>query len=244
MRPPIATQMIKAIILDVEGTASPIDFVHKTLFPFAKARMEDFLRENLASVDEEIAALKAEYRKDFQDQVYGRRFSETDIASIVKYLEWLIDVDRKSTPLKSIEGRIWRAGYESGELRSVVFPDVRPALERWRSEGKKIAIFSSGSVLAQRLIFRHSDAGDLGPLIDAYFDTTTGKKQESASYAAIARDLGARTADCLFISDSTGELDAARAAGLRTVLSVRARNGIVRHPIDHDAAGSFADVTG
>lgn len=234
--------MIRAVILDVEGTTTPIDFVHKTLFPFAKSRMADFLRDNIASVDEEIAALKAEYRKDFQDQVYGRKFSETDPSTIVKYLEWLIDVDRKSTPLKSIEGRIWRAGYESGELRSVVFADVAGALARWREEGKKIAIFSSGSVLAQRLIFRHSDAGDLCPLIDAYFDTTTGKKQEPSSYAAIARELGVRPADCLFVSDSTDELDAARAAGLRTILSVRAGNGVVPHPIGHDAAGSFADI--
>ena len=130
-----------------------------------------------------------------------------------------MDRDRKSTALKSLQGRIWEAGYVSGELRSHLYPDVRPALERCRAQGRKIAIFSSGSVLAQRLLFAHTPDGDLTPLIDGFFDTTTGPKREPESYGRIAAALSVPPAAVLFVSDVAAELDAARAAGLadRTV---------------------------
>lgn len=234
--------MIKAILLDIEGTTTPIDFVHKRLFPFAKSRLSGFVSANLASSEKVFAALRAEYRRDFQDQIYGRKYDESEPSTVVNYLEFLIDVDRKSTPLKSIQGEIWKAGYETGELVSELFPDVFRAFERWRSDGKTIAIFSSGSELAQRLIFKYSNAGDLSPFIAAYFDTTTGKKQESASYSVIARELGVKPGELLFISDVVAELDAARDAGLRTALSMRPGNAVVRAPIAHDAIGSLTDL--
>lgn len=234
--------MIKTIILDIEGTTSPIDFVHETLFPYAKSKLRAFLEENLALIRDDIAELKSEYRKDFQDQIYGRKFAEDDPETIANYLEFLIDVDRKSTPLKSIEGRIWRAGYESGELESPVFADVPRALADWHRAGRTVAVFSSGSVLAQRLIFTYSNAGDLTGNIAAYFDTNTGKKQEPESYAAIARELGCKPSECLFVSDALIELDAARAAGFRTVLTVREGNGTYRHPVAHDIVGALTDI--
>ncbi len=234
--------MIKAILLDIEGTTTPIDFVHGTLFPFAKSKMAEFVRSNFAGLQNDIAELKSEYKKDFQDQIYGRKFTETDPDTVVNYLEFLIDVDRKSTPLKSIQGRIWQSGYESGELISNVFGDVPPAISSWNSSGKKTAIFSSGSVLAQRLIFKYSNSGDLSSLIAAYFDTNTGKKQESGSYTSIAREMGFRPSEMLFVSDAVSELDAARAAGFGTILSIREGNGVVRHPIHHDAVASLADL--
>ncbi len=234
--------MIKAILLDIEGTTTPIDFVHKKLFPFAKARLNDFIGARLASLGNTLVDLRAEYKRDFQDQIYGRNFNESDPATIVNYLEFLIDVDRKSTPLKSIQGEIWKAGYESGELVSELFPDVFRAIENWRSKGLSVAIFSSGSVLAQQLIFKYSNAGDLGPFISAYFDTTTGKKQESASYSTIARELGVKPGEMLFVSDVVTELDAAHDAGARTALSMRPGNGLVKAPIAHDAVGSLTDL--
>ncbi|MBK7708061.1 MAG: acireductone synthase [Acidobacteria bacterium] len=234
--------MIKAVLLDIEGTATPIDFVHRTLFPYAKSKMEDFVVRNIAALENEIAELKAEYRKDFQDQVYGRKFNDREPETIVKYLEWLIDVDRKSTPLKAIEGQIWRAGYESGELVSRVFADVPEALKRWTERGVKVAVFSSGSVLAQRLIFTYSNAGDLSGLISGYFDTHIGKKQNPGSYYAIARELGYKPGEMLFVSDVVAELDAARDAGFLTLLSVREGNGKYPHPIQHDVIGSFSDI--
>ena len=129
--------------------------------------------------------------------------------------------DRKSTALKSMQGKIWEEGYRSGDLRSEVYPDVPPALERWRREGIDLAIFSSGSVQAQRSLFRNTAAGDLTRFISAYFDTTTGPKTEPRSYAAIAAALGRSPSNMLFLSDVHAELDAARIAGMQTTLCVR-----------------------
>jgi enolase-phosphatase E1 len=148
----------------------------------------------------------------------------------------LIDHDRKSTGLKSLQGKIWAQGYREGDLRGEVFPDVPPALERWHRQGIDVAIFSSGSVQAQRNLFASTSAGDLTRLIRAYFDTTTGPKAVSHSYATIAAALGRSPADVLFLSDVATELDAARAAGMRTALCVRAPGSAPpagAHPVFH-----------
>lgn len=234
--------MIKAILLDIEGTTTPIDFVHKTLFPFAKAKIAEFVDMHFDEIETEIEQLEAEYHKDFQNQIYGRNFRANDSESIANYLKFLIDVDRKSTPLKSLQGRIWQSGYESGELQSVMFPDVPHAFRHWQAEGKTIAIFSSGSVLAQKLIFKYSNAGDLSGFIAHYFDTNIGAKREAEAYHKIAGELRRKSEEILFVSDVAQELDAARAAGFQTVLSIREGNGLVKAPIDHDAVASFADL--
>jgi enolase-phosphatase E1 len=140
-----------------------------------------------------------------------------------------MDQDRKSTGLKSLQGKIWEEGYRSGELKGEVYPDVLPALERWRSRGIDIAIFSSGSVQAQRLLFRNSVAGDLTHFIKAYFDTTTGPKREPESYARIAGALERRASEVLFVSDIVEELDAARTGGMRTALCVRTPSPLEMH---------------
>lgn len=233
---------MKAILLDIEGTTTPIDFVHQTLFPFAKEKIGAFVKENFDQIQAEIEQLKNEYRKDFAEQIYGRNFRAEVPETVVDYLKFLIEVDRKSTPLKSLQGRIWQAGYESGELESVMFPDVPTAFERWKTQKKTIAIFSSGSVLAQKLIFRYSNFGDLSGFISAYFDTHIGGKRESESYQKIASELGFSSAEILFISDISAELDAAQEAGLQTVLSIREGNGMVKKPINHDAVASLTDL--
>jgi enolase-phosphatase E1 len=133
-----------------------------------------------------------------------------------------MDRDRKSTALKALQGRIWKGGYRSGALKSHVYPDVRTALERCRAQRRSVAIFSSGSVLAQRLLFEHTVEGDLTPLIHAYFDTTTGPKQAAHSYRRIAEALRVAPGAVLFVSDVPAELDAAQAAGMGTGLCVRA----------------------
>ena len=146
-----------------------------------------------------------------------------------------MDQDRKSTGLKSLQGKIWEEGYRSGDLKGEVYPDVLPALERWRKEGIDIAIFSSGSVQAQRSLFRNSVAGDLTRFIKAYFDTTTGPKREPESYRRIAAALERSPSEVLFVSDIGAELDAARAAGMQTALCVRTGSlqGAVVHPSIH-----------
>ncbi len=132
-----------------------------------------------------------------------------------------MDRDRKSTGLKSLQGRIWEEGYRAGDLKGEVYPVVPPALERWCRQGIDIAIFSSGSVEAQRSLFTNTTAGDLTRLIRAYFDTTTGPKTAPHSYARIAAALERSPSEVLFLSDVGAELDAALSAGMRTALCVR-----------------------
>ena len=233
---------MKAILLDIEGTTTPIDFVLKTLFPFSKAKMDEFVREHFEEIGAEIAQLKTEYRKDFTGQLYGRDFREDAPESVSTYLKFLIDVNRKSTPLKSLQGQIWRAGYESGALQSEMFADVPRAFERWKKHSKIIAIFSSGSRLAQKLIFQYSNFGDLTPFISDYFDTTTGGKKEPESYRRIAEKLGFEPDDVLFVSDILAELDAARESGMQTVLSIRSGNGQITEDFTHRSVNSFDEI--
>lgn len=187
------------------------------LFPYARARVRDHLERR------DIAALRAEYGGESPQPGLPPWNAADDDASAEAYVYWLMDRDRKSTALKALQGRIWEAGYRAGELKGKgeVYPDVRPALERWRKAGKDIAIFSSGSVQAQRNLFANTTAGDLSPFLSGYFDTTTGPKREAGSYGKIATALQRAPRDVLFISDVTAELDAARQAGMQTALCVR-----------------------
>lgn len=216
--------MIKAILLDIEGTTTPIDFVHKTLFPYAKANIFKFVEANFGEITTEIAQLKSEYKKDFANQLYGRDFREDSAETVANYLKFLTEVDRKSTPLKSIQGKIWQKGYEAGELTSEIYEDVPRAFERWKADGKRIAIYSSGSVLAQKLIFKYSNFGDLSGFISNYFDTNIGTKKQGESYVKIANSMNLPQKRLAFISDVTAELDAAKFAGFHTCLSIREGN--------------------
>jgi len=217
---------IRALLLDVEGTTTPLDFVTRVLFPDARRHVRDFLdrRAGEAPIEADLARLRAEHEADAragQSPPPWPDGGEGGLDDAVAYVHWLMDRDRKSTGLKSLQGKIWEEGYRAGRLRGQVYPDVPRAFARWRAEGRDVAIFSSGSVLAQKLIFSRSDAGDLSAGIRAYFDTTTGPKRESASYRRIAAALEVEPAAVLFLSDVAEELDAARAAGMRTALCVR-----------------------
>ena len=152
-----------------------------------------------------------------------------------------MDRDRKSTALKSLQGKIWKAGFESGELKGTLFDDVPEAFKRWSAEAR-VAIYSSGSVEAQKLFFRYSIFGDLTPLICGYFDTRTGAKMESASYAAIAAAMNVAPDEVLFFSDAVRELDAAREAGCGTRLVMRPGNAPVADPHGHSVLESFAGL--
>ena len=221
----------RVVLLDIEGTTTPIEFVHHVLFPYARARVRDFLQSHASDegVREDIELLRREYAAE--------RPAELPSWNAESFVYWLMDRDRKSTGLKSLQGKIWEAGYRAGELKGKgeVYADVRPALARWHDAGKRIAIFSSGSVQAQRNLFANTTAGDLSAFLSGYFDTTTGPKRESRSYQRIAGELRCRPEDVLFVSDVSAELDAAREAGMRTALCVRGAppettNG---HPVIH-----------
>lgn len=208
----------RSILLDVEGTTTPIAFVRDVLFPFARSNAASFLavHRHEPDVRADLARLAEERARELED---GAPPGES--GDPLPYLFWLMDRDRKSTSLKDLQGRIWRDGYESGALVADVYPDVAPALARFRDAGIDVSIFSSGSVLAQRLLFAHTTAGNLRPMLRAFFDTTTGGKKEAESYARIAAALGRAPEEVLFVSDVEEELDAAARAGMDVALCVR-----------------------
>lgn len=220
----------RAILLDIEGTTTPVEFVYEVLFPFAREHAADFIRERYDSdaLAADLDALKEEHRADAAQgngpPTWRDGRGEARVESATAYVHWLMEQDRKSTALKSLQGKIWEGGYRSGRLKAQVYADVLPAFLRWRAQGRSIHIYSSGSVLAQKLLFAHTDAGDLTPHIGGYFDTNTGPKKEAASYRSIGNEIDLPAASILFLSDVTAELDAARAAGLQTALCVRPGN--------------------
>ena len=220
----------RAILLDIEGTTTPIAFVYEVLFPFARSRAAEFIRERYdpEEMRADLDALRAEHREDDakgnNPPAWLDATDDARIGSATRYVHWLMDQDRKSTALKSLQGKIWEGGYRDGRLKGQVYADVLPAFERWRAQGKSIHIYSSGSVLAQKLLFAHTTDGDLTAYIEGYFDTTTGPKKEAASYQSIGAQLNLPASEVLFLSDITAELDAARAAGMQTALCARPGN--------------------
>ena len=226
----ISTTGIRAVLLDIEGTTTPIAFVHEILFSYARANVKDYLQQKWDSPDvvEDLEKLCEENAVDqqqgFQPPVIDSATRDAHLDSLIAYINWLIDRDRKSTGLKSLQGKIWKQGYIDGTLKSQVFPDVPPAMELWHRAGLAISIFSSGSVLAQKLLFQHTNTGDLTPLISNYFDTSSGPKTDAQSYQRIASELEYAPKEILFVSDVMRELDAAREAGMEAVLCVRPGN--------------------
>lgn len=214
----------KVILLDIEGTTTPIDFVFQTLFPYARHHLAEYLAAHWDEVQADLTALQAEHDADTAQGLQPPPLDGAESASVVAYLHWLMERDRKSTPLKSLQGKVWEEGYRSGALKSQFFADVPPALARWQQQQKRIAIFSSGSVLAQKLLFTYTEFGDLSASISGWFDTNVGAKKEAASYQRIAAALGVAPQEVLFLSDVTAELIAAREAGMQTKLSLRPGN--------------------
>ncbi len=221
---------VRAILLDIEGTITPIAFVHDVLFPYARSHVGNYLASHFgnAETQADITRLRQEHAidvdHDLKPPMLINESPHDQIESIVSYVHWLIERDRKSTGLKSLQGKIWREGYTDGTLKAPLFADVAPALVRWRNAGLKICIFSSGSSVAQQLLFAHAELGDLTHLIDRYFDTTTGLKTATDSYRQIASALRRAEEEVLFISDLVAELDAASAAGVQTLLCIRPGN--------------------
>ncbi|MBI0534928.1 acireductone synthase [Roseomonas sp. KE2513] len=217
----------RAVVLDIEGTTSAIAFVKSTLFPFAERALDGYLRAHAG--DAAVAALLNEVRN-----------LAPGVEPEAALRGWMAR-DEKVTPLKALQGMIWREGFESGQLRGHLWPDVAPCLRAWAGAGIALRIYSSGSVEAQRLLFAHTEAGDLTPLLSGFDDTRTGPKREAASYASIAASAGFTPAEMLFLSDVAEELDAAASAGLAVCQLVRPADGTLasgRHP----ACATFPEV--
>ena len=240
---------IGAILLDIEGTTTPIAFVTQVLFPHARRHLRSHLERHRRSPAYEtlFAAFREEHASEpLQGEGLPPWIDEPEsgrLAAVAAYAEWLMDRDRKSPALKELQGRIWEDGYRRGDLVGEVFPDVPGALRRWQERQLPVGIFSSGSVLAQRLLFGHSSAGDLTAFLRWYFDTRVGAKIEPDSYRTIARAIGLPAHAILFVSDVTRELTAARAAGMQVRLSIRPGNPPQPDAHEFEAVSSLSEVS-
>ena len=205
---------VTALVTDIEGTTTSVSFVYDVLFPYARAHLPGYVRAHtqmLGSLLDDVRQAEANPSLDVD-------------GCIAILLRWM-DEDRKETPLKTLQGMIWQEGYEDGGFTGHLYPDVAPCLRRWKAQGFALHVYSSGSVAAQKLLFGHSDAGDLTPLFSGWFDTLVGGKKEAASYGRIAAEIGAPPANILFLSDNPDELSAASLAGLTVMGLDRPGNG-------------------
>ncbi|MGO4552040.1 acireductone synthase [Lysobacter sp. 2RAF19] len=228
--------MTTRILTDIEGTTSSISFVRDVLFPYARRALPGFVREH--GKDPEV--------RRWLDQVAMENGGVCSDEMIVETLQGWIDEDRKHTALKALQGMVWDAGYRNADFTAPLYPDVAPALRAWRDAGHPLAVYSSGSVPAQKLLFGHTDAGDLTGMFTVWFDTAVGHKRDADSYRRIAAEYGGNAGDIVFLSDIVEELDAARDAGMRTVLLDRRedypspRTGEATH--GHARVESFAEI--
>lgn len=235
----------EAVLLDIEGTTTPISFVKDILFPYAKKNVKVYLERNWGTTQctEDIEALRNQAKKDkdimegvvsipdlddenqSSDDKNGVDSSrETIIDAAVKNVLWQMSSDRKTTALKQLQGHIWKEAYDDGKIKGDIFDDVTPAFKQWKSKDVKIYIYSSGSVAAQKLLFGNSKFGDLLQYINGHFDTNIGAKMESNSYEKIAEEMKMKPSSILFVTDVIGEAKAALEAGFKTAVSVRPGN--------------------
>ncbi len=223
--------MIKAIVTDIEGTTSSISFVKDVLFPYARANLAGFIRSRAG--DLQVKPLLEDVCREL-----GESLSIEQIIS--QFIEWL-DEDKKVTPLKSLQGLIWEAGYRQGDFKGHVYPDAAAKLKAWKTGSLSLYIYSSGSVYAQKLLFAHTEYGDLTPLFSGYFDTHIGGKKDRSSYLEIAGQLAIPAHQLLFLSDIKEELDAAKTAGFETIWLIR--DGAPDPEAEHRQVSSFDQIS-
>jgi enolase-phosphatase E1 len=222
--------MIKAIVTDIEGTTSSLSFVKDVLFPYARAKLPEFVRQH--QDESTIKQLLA----DTCEEANNTLSTENAIKQLI---EW-IDQDKKITPLKALQGLIWEAGYKQGDFKGHLYQDAIDNLKAWKKKGISLYVYSSGSILAQKLLFGHTDVGDLTPLFSGYFDTLVGGKKEADSYRKIAIEINFPANNILFLSDIKEELDAAKAVGYQTIWLTR-DNAPDSHAA-HPQVSSFDDI--
>ena len=237
------------LLLDIEGTTCPVSFVTDILFPFAKQELSLYIKEHHENDDQSrtIQEARKEWAEDqSSESIQLKRKVElkkiSEIEGLIQYLEHLISIDRKSTALKDLQGQIWENGYRKGELKAELFPETAECLQRWHHQGITLSVYSSGSIHAQKLLYRYSTEGNLEGLFSHWFDTHTGPKKSIESYTAIAHQLNSNPENIWFASDNGAECDAARAAGMKTLFSLREGNPD-RDPKDHKVVRSLHEVS-
>lgn len=226
--------MIEAIITDIEGTTSSLSFVKDVLFPYARERLPAFVAAH--ADDPDVRLLLADARALAGDEALS-------LDGLIERLQSWIDEDRKVTPLKALQGMVWEEGYRERRFFGHLYRDALEGLQRWRARGLRIYVYSSGSVKAQKLLFAHTEFGDVTNLFDGYFDTRIGAKIDAESYRRIAAEIGVPPSRCLFLSDVETELDAARTAGMNTAWLVRGAraDNSAAHPQHEDFTRIAAD---
>lgn len=241
----------KTVICDIEGTTSSISFVKDTLFPYALKNVEEYLKANWNedATKTVVAALREQAEEDKKAEVEGALTipagdSEDIIPDIVKYVEWQTSRDAKTGSLKTLQGLVWAKGYKDGSIKGHVYEDVSKALEQWTEGGRKVYIYSSGSVDAQKMLFEHSEQGDLVKYLAGHYDTKIGAKTEKDSYAAILKNIEATAEEALFLTDVVAEAKAAKEAGLNVVVLDRPGNAELSEDDrkEFTVVSSFADI--
>lgn len=223
----------RAVLLDIEGTTTPVHFVYEVLFPYAQRELQSYLEQHWSdpNVQDDINQLVEQFAEEPRDEEGHALASGEDQSNVeafrsqvIERIEWAMNEDKKHAPLKSLQGRIWRSGYKNGELKAPVYDDVVDALNAWKERDVPVYIYSSGSVDAQKLLFEHSDQGDLRDCLAGYFDTNTGNKKRPDSYTKISDKIDQAPADILFVTDNLDEAKAAERAGMKVAVSKRPGN--------------------
>lgn len=235
----------RGILLDIEGTTSSISFVFEVMFPYVRRELAGFLKSRWSEPATQDTVEKIARDAGHAGAAAWLGAAKDDAAKQALVAAEVIsqmDRDLKATGLKALQGLIWDAGFRSGQMKSHLYPDVLPALKAWKSAGRDLRIYSSGSIQAQKLFFGHTESGDLLSLFSGHYDTTIGSKREAPSYAAIAKDWGLAPSEILFLSDVPSELAAAKASGLQVGLAIRPGNAAAPPGHGYPSLESFAEV--
>jgi len=227
---------MRHVLLDIEGTTTAISFVYDVLFPYAAKRLPTFIAERWSD-----AAVATACQAVLADATAAER-TLPDVQAVIAVIQRQMAGDIKATGLKALQGLVWREGYESGQVQGHVYADVPAQFTAWKSAGRHVAIYSSGSVLAQQLLFRHSVAGDLTPLLIGHYDTAIGPKREAASYLAIAQKWGLAPQDIVFGTDQPAEAAAAVAAGMHAVVLMRPGNPALPANLPFEVHADFNSI--
>lgn len=240
--------VIKAIVLDIEGTTCPVSFVSQTLYPYAQKKLAKTINTPnpkttiLNAIQDVIAEWKEDTDKTSKELLIQTK-SQTSPGNkeVIRYLDYLIQCDRKSTALKELQGIIWEQGYANGELQSPLFEDVIPAIDHWKKQGLLVAVYSSGSIKAQQLLYSNTQSGDISDRFSKWFDTRTGSKLDASSYTKISEAFKLEPQSIIFVSDHPGECDAAQASGMQTRFCLREGNPH-RKCDGHPAINSLSEI--
>lgn len=244
-------RIARCALLDIEGTVADVRFVYDVMFPFVRNNLRGFLQTNWNSpaIQSSLSLLAIDAGfgpdqipwKDHHGQA-DRQATQEQLTGVVQTVCKLMDKDSKTTGLKSLQGLVWESGFRSGKLQAEVFSDVVPALERWKKAGVDLRIYSSGSILAQKLFFAHTTSGDLTGLFSGHYDTTIGSKKEPDSYSKIAEALGLSPTQIIFFTDVIGEIEAASKAHMQVIACIRPNNTPLPKDFHGPSIESFDEI--